>query len=184
MVKLVFVFMLFASTSIAQDTIKEIEIVNPLQSWPVFNGRIDEFIRENLIYPEKAINDSIEGVVYTTFYVDTLGLTFNHKIDNNEVKIPPMILQPIIENCFIYSDIESNKDGFINIYISLENNILTLITENTTSEKKESREKKISGIGLSNVEQRLNLYYGETRYILKIEELETIYKLNLTIQLK
>jgi protein TonB len=72
--------MLFASTSIAQDTIKEIEIVNPLQSWPVFNGRIDEFIKENLIYPEKAINDSIEGLVYTTFYVDTLGLTVNHKV--------------------------------------------------------------------------------------------------------
>ncbi len=115
---------------------------------------------------------------------DTLNLSFDHHIDNTEVKIPPMILQPIIENCFIYSDIESNKDGYIKIAITLENNVLTLSTENTTSEKKESREKKVSGIGLSNVEQRLNLYYGESHYILNIEEHETIYKLNLTIHLK
>ena len=94
-----------------------------------------------------------------------------------------MILQPIIENCFIYSDIESNKDGYIKIELQLENNTLTLYTENTTSEKKESREKKVSGIGLSNVEQRLNLYYGESHYILNIEDHETIYKLNLTIHL-
>jgi len=115
---------------------------------------------------------------------DTLNLTFDHSIDNTEVKIPPMILQPIIENCFIYSDIESNKDGYIKIELKLENNTLTLYTENTTSEKKKSREKKVSGIGLSNVEQRLNLYYGESHYILNIEDHETIYKLNLTIHLK
>ena len=115
---------------------------------------------------------------------DTLNLSFNHIIDNTEVKIPTMILQPIIENCFIYSDIESNKDGYIKIELQLENNTLTLYTENTTSEKKESREKKVSGIGLSNVEQRLNLYYGESHYILNIEDHETIYKLNLTIHLK
>lgn len=114
---------------------------------------------------------------------DTLNLSFEHNIDQKEVKIPPMILQPIIENCFIYSDIESNKEGYIKIQLHLKNHKLTLITENTTSEKKESREKKISGIGLSNVEHRLNLYYGESNYVLHIEEQESLFKLNLTIHL-
>lgn len=115
---------------------------------------------------------------------DTVNLSFEHTIDNKEEKIPPMILQPIIENCFIYSDIESNKNGYIRIGLHLEKNKLTLTTENTTCDKKVSQEKKISGIGLSNVIQRLNLYYGEANYKLVIDEQIALYKLQLTILLK
>ncbi|MCK9451321.1 MAG: energy transducer TonB [Bacteroidales bacterium] len=82
MVRLIFVFVLITNFCYAQDTIKEIEIVNAIQSWPQFNGRIDEFVKQSISYPEKAITDSIKGVVYVTFWVDTLGFTYDHKVAN------------------------------------------------------------------------------------------------------
>jgi TonB family protein len=38
------------------------------------------FIASNIKYPESAIKDSIEGVVYVNFIVDTNGITKEHKI--------------------------------------------------------------------------------------------------------
>jgi len=113
-----------------------------------------------------------------------INIKFDHDIDDCKTQIPPMILQPIVENCFIYSDIESNLEGFIHIKLSIKEKKLHLSTENTTSAKKESKEKKMSGIGLSNVEQRLMLYYGENNYKLEINENESIFKLLLSITLK
>ena len=78
-------------------------------------------------------------------------------LDQN-LYMPPMLVQPIIENCFIYSDIESNKEAYITLDLLVENKVLILKTENSTSEKKHSIEKKISGIGINNV----NSYYWIT----------------------
>lgn len=114
---------------------------------------------------------------------ETIHLQFNKSIDDSEVKLPPMILQPIIENCFIYSDIESNKEAYITLDLHVENKVLILKTENSTSEKKHSIEKKISGIGINNVKHRLKLFYGAQNFELKIDNKENYYKLYLKINL-
>ena len=53
------------------------EAVKIASKMPAFNGKgIEEFekyITENLIYPKKAIEDKIEGTVYISFIVDSLG---------------------------------------------------------------------------------------------------------------
>lgn len=114
---------------------------------------------------------------------ETIQLQFNKNIDDSEVKLPPMILQPIIENCFIYSDIESNKEAYITLDLQVENKVLILNTENSTSEKKHSIEKKISGIGINNVKHRLTLFYGSQNFELHIDNQQTYYKLYLKINL-
>lgn len=52
------------------------------ESMPIFRGNILDFIETNIIYPPSALNDSIEGKIFVSFYVDTLGNTINHKIVN------------------------------------------------------------------------------------------------------
>jgi protein TonB len=50
---------------------------------PYFDGgklQLENFIDSLLLYPEKAIMDSIEGNVYLSCIVDTTGKTMNHKI--------------------------------------------------------------------------------------------------------
>jgi TonB family protein len=52
------------------------------ESMPIFKGNILEFINKNINYPATALRDSLEGNVYVSFYVDTLGYTIEHKIVN------------------------------------------------------------------------------------------------------
>lgn len=41
---------------------------------------LKQFIDNNLVYPEQAKTDSIEGIVFITFWVDTVGNTIEHKV--------------------------------------------------------------------------------------------------------
>ncbi|MDR2037396.1 MAG: histidine kinase, partial [Bacteroidales bacterium] len=46
-------------------------------------------------------------------------ITFSYDIgDNKDISIPPMIFQPLVENCFKYTPLEVNKNSLI--HISLE----------------------------------------------------------------
>ena len=41
---------------------------------------LNEFIKANLNYPQKAKEDKIEGVVFVQFWIDTNGYTSEHKV--------------------------------------------------------------------------------------------------------
>lgn len=74
------VFCQIDSTNIKDD---EIEIIFALESAPVYKGGTEAFlkmIKTNLIYPQSALMDSVEGKVYVQFWVDTIGNTTNHII--------------------------------------------------------------------------------------------------------
>lgn len=58
----------------------EAELIVVVETPPVFDGDLEDFINKNIEYPLSAIQDSIEGVVFVSFYIDTLGYTFNHHI--------------------------------------------------------------------------------------------------------
>ena len=66
----------------AKDTIVDsVEFVGLIQyeSMPIFRGDL------KIIYPLSDLNDSIEGKIFVSFYVDTMGNTINHSI-NNEIR--------------------------------------------------------------------------------------------------
>jgi protein TonB len=49
----------------------------------IYPGGIDSmksFVARNLKYPHTALRDKIEGTVYVEFWIDTSGLTVDHKI--------------------------------------------------------------------------------------------------------
>lgn len=50
------------------------------ESMPEFKGDLIVFIQKQVHYPETAIADSIEGRVFVSFWVDTMGSTVNHKV--------------------------------------------------------------------------------------------------------
>lgn len=52
------------------------------EAMPIYKGNLLKFIEGNIIYPISALSDSLEGKIFVSFYVDTLGNTFNHKIIN------------------------------------------------------------------------------------------------------
>ncbi|WP_320054698.1 histidine kinase [uncultured Acetobacteroides sp.] len=80
--------------------------------------------------------------------------------------IEPMLLIPIIENCFKHVSTTSDGKCWIHISISVDDSQLLLITENSMDEQPNREDDDRQGVGLQNVERRLELLYPE-RYELK-----------------
>ena len=92
------------------------------------------------------------------------NVIFEKNIQNQDFKIPPMILQPLVENSFKHSRLVSDPEGFVHFYIIQENNNLIFIARNSIKGMSVSvvdqNRKTHSGIGLENVKKRLDLYYA------------------------
>ena len=93
------------------------------------------------------------------------NVIFEKNIDNKDFKIPPMILQPLVENSFKHSRLVSDPNGFVHFYLIQENNDLIFIARNSIKGMSLSvadpNKKPQQGIGLENVKKRLGLYYSD-----------------------
>lgn len=106
------------------------------------------------------------------------SVEFEPKGDFSEVKIAPLLLLPLVENCFKHG-IGKSK-GKIKIQIELEDKNLRFCTFNTVALRETSNEN--GGIGIANVEKRLNLIYPD-QHSFEFQEEDGIFKLEMRIQL-
>lgn len=109
-------------------------------------------------------------------------IDFHQEIRNPDFKLPPMIFQPLIENSFKHSRLETNRSGYIRISIVQTDNELTFITENSQSSCIFNNQTERGGIGITNVRKRLELAYGND-FTLDIENNSQFYKTVLIIKL-
>lgn len=130
---------------------------------------------DNQAYLKDEIN-IIKQYVYIqeTRFGDRVKFNINVDKDLENIKIPGMSLQPLIENAFIHG-IEPKEDGgIINIDIYKEENFCIIKIEDngqgmdnetlSTILKKDDKEKHIghtTGIGIKNVINRLKLFYND-----------------------
>ncbi|MFZ1787072.1 MAG: hypothetical protein WAT92_02130 [Saprospiraceae bacterium] len=90
------------------------------------------------------------------------------------------MLLPFVENAFKHVSKGKTQQNYIKMYLAVnEANNLEMTIEN--SKNKEMNSDNV-GIGLKNVQRRLNLIYPE-KHDLKIESGEINYKIILNIQL-
>lgn len=84
---LISIVFFFQMTIISQDSVKNELInqnentINAVESMPIYNGDLNCFLKKHIVYPVKANQDKIEGRVVISFWVDTNGNTFNHRIE-------------------------------------------------------------------------------------------------------
>lgn len=95
----------------------------------------------------------------------------------NSCYIPPMILISIVENCFKHS-LNSNL-FFVHINLTIENQLLFFETENSIGS---SPAINSIGIGMDNIQRRLNLQYPD-RHKLETFPFTNKYRLKLQIEL-
>ena len=110
------------------------------------------------------------------------NVVFDKYIESPETKFPPMIFQPIIENCFKYARLENDKHGFIRISIEQTAKQLIFTTENSVHTTHVTNSIHRDGVGLINVKKRLQLAFGD-HFKLSHERKDHIYKLSLKIHL-
>ena len=112
-------------------------------------------------------------------------VTFLTDVEKEDFMIAPMLLQPIIENCFKYSRLETHPEGQVHVSIRQHDHTFCFEAMNTIAPNalpipNASTEEKKSGIGLKNVQQRLMLHYAED-YVFDIKQDKQTYKVKIEL---
>jgi len=97
-------------------------------------------------------------------------LTLHTDIDDgiDDVQVPSLILQPLLENAIKYAIAQSEEGGVIKVAANLNNNTLVLTVEDSGSDAvplskvtdSDSDSDAGTGIGLANIKARLRNLYG------------------------
>lgn len=103
------------------------------------------------------------------------------RVSNPSAQVAPMMLIPFVENAFKHSKIEDKQLGWIKIMIGEKNNQLTFKVSNSLPSGEFTKD-PTGGIGLSNVQRRLELEYPG-RHQLDIQKMAQSFSVQLTINL-
>jgi two-component system LytT family sensor kinase len=92
-------------------------------------------------------------------YDESLRINFNHDIEDMKQALPPLLLMPLVENAFKHGVSETRKEPFVDIHLSVNKRVLTLIVKNSRDASAELSVKE--NIGLSNLRRQLELLFKE-----------------------
>lgn len=90
---------------------------------------------------------------------DKTTVDYNFPKQETGIKIAPLLFISLIENAFKHG-VSASQESKIEIVMTVENKTVTFITENNNFPKK-TDDKSGSGIGLQNLEKRLQLLYPD-----------------------
>lgn len=99
-------------------------------------------------------------------YINLEQIRYGNKLDihldmpekNNDLYIAPLLLLPLVENCFKHGTSTMLEQPWISLQITLDKNEMQMKLINGKTAEKADESKK-PGIGISNVEKRLSLLY-------------------------
>ncbi|MEO9892527.1 histidine kinase [Aurantibacter sp.] len=120
-------------------------------------------------------------------YIDLMKLRLTDKtevessfpISDSQIKISPLLFISLIENAFKHG-VSANTNSIISIDMTIKGNIVDFTIENHNFPKQDS-DKSGSGIGLPNLEKRLQLLYPN-KHTFKKELKAGVYRVNLQIE--
>lgn len=111
-------------------------------------------------------------------------IVFTYDIrDKGNVSVPPMIFQPLVENCFKHTPLDVDPQSYIHILLEVKEKKIHFVSENSQPLLKNKSATKEGGIGIENVKRRLSLYYGND-YTLDISNEADCFKVELSIFLR
>jgi LytS/YehU family sensor histidine kinase len=129
--------------------------------------QLSDFLRGTLKKEEQQLVNLEEELEYLELYLDIEKVRFGHRlstiVDCKEncrlMKLPPLLLQPVVENAIKFGLYDTTDDITIRISATGENNFLEVIVENPF-DPETSSPKKGTGFGLSSVQRRLYLLFA------------------------
>lgn len=140
--------------------------------------KLSNLIEYNLYDSKKEEVLLEEELDYIRNYVDLQKIRVGNKLDVsmnifddiNGILIPPLLLLPIIENCFKHGVNKSINPSWIRIDISTTDREITFKIENSIEKEGKNPVSQNSGLGLTNVRRRLELMYPKGHDIKIFEE--------------
>lgn len=112
-------------------------------------------------------------------YRDAISIQLDVQGIDQRATISPLLLLPFIENAFKHGVEEEQDKGFVTIVICQTEDELLMEISNSIAKMIT----KPGGIGLANVQKRLELLYAN-RYRLEQQADEKTYRVSLTLQIK
>ena len=109
-----------------------------------------------------------------TRFTDRLELQFDIDPEASDVKIPSLLLQPLVENAIKYAIAPAEKGGKISVYAKLDAEHLIIEVKDTGPGIQNDSNSLASGpgIGLKNTVDRLSAFYGDN-YIFELRSPDT-----------
>jgi len=101
---------------------------------------------------------------------------------SDHLSIAPFIVMTFVENAFKHVSHHQARPNWIDLKLSLQDSDLTLWVANSTAQKLSDEILKHSGIGLKNVQRRLDLLYPD-RYELDVHQDEHQFGIRLKLSL-
>lgn len=153
-------------------------------------SKFSQLMRRTLANSRESMIPLRDEIQALTLYLEIEKLRFDEKfgftihldpnIDDSYIEIPPMILQPYVENAIIHGLMHTTEKGLLRINISLEKeNIICVIEDNGVGREKAAEIKKQSGIerksrGMLITKERLEILnlYSKDQYTVKIIDLK------------
>jgi LytS/YehU family sensor histidine kinase len=133
-------------------------------------------ILENSLHQEVPLKDDLEAL---ELYIQLEQMRLDHKfdyriaideyIDTNTFFVPPLIMQPFVENSIWHGLSGKENGGLINIRIELQENMLKYILEDNGSmvsnpnNLNEIQKLKKSSIGIAATKERLDLLHHKNK---------------------
>ena len=122
-------------------------------------------------------------------YIDLEKVRYGNKLDldiqlpekTNSLYIASLLLLPLVENCFKHGTSNVLEQPWISLHINLQDNQMQMKLLNGKADH--PKEDNSQGIGIQNVEKRLNLLYPE-KYELIITNDDEVFIVNLKIELE
>lgn len=158
----------------SENTVKLIEAISKILRYNL--NSIDDFVE----LKEEINILKAYALIQETRFKDRMSFSFEIERNAENIRIPRMILQPLVENAISHGIDEKEDGGDIFVHAQEDNECIKItisdngmgMNEDTIQKilKKQFKgiSKKSSGLGISNILERLELYYRD-RFSFNIE---------------
>jgi LytS/YehU family sensor histidine kinase len=115
---------------------------------------------------------------------DRLQVAFEKGEGLEDFSIAPLLLIPFLENCFKHLSSHTGKANLVKVKIEFSKGLLSAYFYNTKEEsQKKKMDQTVGGIGLKNIQRRLELLYPK-KHQLEIKENHDSFEVNLQIKIE
>ena len=141
-------------------------------------SHLSDFLNYSLHDSKQNQVSLIAEILYIKNYIELQKSRYENKLDAsvnvydeiNDLYIAPLLLLPLVENCFKHGIENSIHQSWVRVDVSRHDDNFSIKVENSVEEKKQPATVKNGGIGLKNVQKRLQLIYPDAHEFKIIEQ--------------
>lgn len=148
--------------------------LSEMMRYTIYDGKKDVVpLKDEIIYLENYIE------LHKIRYQKKVAITFDSQIKYNH-KVAPLLFIILLENAFKHGIETLTNNAYIKLQIETTVDTIQFFIENNFEKTKKNTN---SGIGLTNLKQRLKLIYPN-KHRFNIEQTDTVHKVYLEIEIK